>query len=250
MVCEDCTLAAPDNAVQILFPSKFIRLKLKDCRLMALNFSQPHGTPSSGVISTIVADPRQVHVDFEDGLLMGFKLFGNTNPEANKPAGAGTNEITYTTKGKVQAYVQFRQPTPSGFERLGLWPVEAFRTLDPRWPKAAVPAAAGPATRPKPPAVPGDPSRPGYTGRNGRDALRVQGRRQLRRQQLAEGVPHDPGGAAGRARQPGRTSRRHPAGDLRGGQSVPVASRSRGGLQPAGRRHRRQPRLRRHRAGW
>ena len=167
VVCENCTLAAPDNAVQILFPSKFIRLKLKDCRLMALNFSQPHGTPSSGVISTIVGDPRQVQVDFEDGLLMGFKLFGNTDPGANKTAGAGTNEITYTTQGKVQAYVQFRQPTPEGFERLGLWPVEAFRALNPRWPKAAVPAAAGPANAPKLPAVSGDPSMPGYAGHKG-----------------------------------------------------------------------------------
>jgi len=167
VVCEDCTLAAPDNAVQILFPSKFIRLKLKDCRLIALNFSQPHGTPSSGVISTIVSDPRQVRVDFEDGLLMGFKLFGNTRPGADKTAGAGASEITYTTQGKVQAYVQFQQPTPKGFERLGLWPVEAFRALDPRWPKAALPAAPGAATLPKLPAVPGDPSMPGYTGRKG-----------------------------------------------------------------------------------
>jgi hypothetical protein len=167
VICEDCTLAGPDNAVQILFPSKFIRLKLKDCRLMALNFSQPHGTPSTGVISTIVPDPRQVHVDFEDGLLMGFKLFGNTNLEAKKTADAGGSEITYTTKGNVQAYVQFRQPTPNGFQRLGLWPVEAFRTLDPRCPKAAFPAASGPAGRPKPPAVPADPTRPGYAGRNG-----------------------------------------------------------------------------------
>jgi hypothetical protein len=119
------------------------------------------------VISTIVPDPRQVHVDFEDSLLLGFKLFGNTNPEAKKTADAGANEITYTTKGNVQAYVQFRQPTPSGFQRLGLWPVEAFRTLDPRWPKAAFPAPALAAPRPSPPAVPADPSRPGYTGRNG-----------------------------------------------------------------------------------
>ncbi len=167
VVCENCTLVAPDNAVQILFPSKFIRLKLKACRLMALNYSQPHGTPSSGVISTIVSDPRQVQVDFEDSLLMGFKLFGNTDPGATKTASPGTDEITYTVQGKVQAYVQFRQPTPTGVERLGLWPVEAFRALTPRWPQAALPTADGPAIHAKPPAVSGDPSILGYTGRAG-----------------------------------------------------------------------------------
>ena len=31
-----------------------------------------------------------------------------------------------STKGKVQAYVQFKQPMPKGFERLALWPVELY----------------------------------------------------------------------------------------------------------------------------
>ena len=87
VICEDCTLAAPDNAIQILFPSKFIRLKIKDCRLMALNFSQPHGTPLNGRHLHDCPDPRQVYVDFENGLLMGLKLFGNTNPKAKTSAG-------------------------------------------------------------------------------------------------------------------------------------------------------------------
>ena len=107
VICEDCTMAAPDNAVQILFPSKFIRVKLKDCRLIVLNFSQPHGTPSSGVISTIVEDPGQVHIDFESGLLMGFKLFGTCSAEINKTAGRGNGEISYKIQGRCKPMFSF-----------------------------------------------------------------------------------------------------------------------------------------------
>jgi len=60
----------PDNAVQILFPSKYIRLEMTGCRLIVLNFSQPAGTPSSGIISSSVADPEQVHIDFRDCAMM------------------------------------------------------------------------------------------------------------------------------------------------------------------------------------
>lgn len=120
VVCEDCTLVGPDNAVQILYPSRYVRLKLKDCRLLVLNFSQPRGTPSSGIICSEVADPKLAHVDLEDCLLAGYKVFGT---------GKHTSQFSYATKGKVRAYVQFEQPVPEGFERLGLWPVEAFRGL-------------------------------------------------------------------------------------------------------------------------
>ena len=34
--------------------------------------------------------------------------------------------ISYITKGKVQAYVQFKQPVPEGFERINLWPAQLF----------------------------------------------------------------------------------------------------------------------------
>jgi hypothetical protein len=37
-------------------------------------------------------------------------------------------------QGKNQAYVQFRQPMPAGFERLGIWPTELFDAIAP--PKA------------------------------------------------------------------------------------------------------------------
>jgi len=131
VVCEDCTFVGPDNAVQILYPNKYIRVKMKGCRLITLNFSQPHGTPSTGVISSNVADPKQVHIDFEDCTLMGYKLFGTSEPSINKAAGVGTGRISYTTNGKVQAYVQYRQDVPAGFERLGRWPVEVFDSILP-----------------------------------------------------------------------------------------------------------------------
>lgn len=132
VVCEDCTLVAPDNAVQITFPSRYIRVTMKRCRLIALNFSQPAGTPSTGVISSNVAAPEQVHVDFEDCTLMGYQVFGTSNPVVNlgTPGGAG-GKIRYTTNGKVQAYIQFQQPVPEGFERLSLWPAETFDWIAP-----------------------------------------------------------------------------------------------------------------------
>jgi hypothetical protein len=127
-ICEDCTFVGPDNAVQILFPSKYLRLKMKDCRLIVLNFSQPRGTPSTGIIASIVKDPKQAHIDFEDCSLMGYKVFGNSN----NPSDPG--RISYTTKGKVAAYVQYEQSLPAGFQRLGLWPTDLFRSIAPRLP--------------------------------------------------------------------------------------------------------------------
>jgi hypothetical protein len=135
VVCEDCTFVSPDNAVQITYPSKYIRITMKNCRLISLNFSQPAGTPSTGIVSTVVAVPDQVHIDFEDCTLMGYKVFGTGNPKVNLGVvGGAGDKIRYTTKGKVQAYVQFQQAVPDGFERLNLWPVEAFDWIAP--PKA------------------------------------------------------------------------------------------------------------------
>ena len=134
VIFEDCTIVGPDNAVQVLNLSRYVRVKFKDCRLIVLNFSQPRGTPSSGIICCDVADSKYLHVDLEDCTLMGYKVFGT---------GQKASAISYTTKGKVRAYVQFEQSVPKGFERLGLWPVDVFDTIGP--PKAgrgipAVPA--------------------------------------------------------------------------------------------------------------
>jgi hypothetical protein len=167
VVCEDCTFAAPDNAVQIIFDNKFTRMKLKDCRLIVLNFSQPHGTPSSGVISSRIRDPKQAHIDFEDCALMGFTLFGTCNA-STQVDGLGTGAISYAAKGRNTAYVQFQQPTPPVFERLGLWPVDTIRSLAPWTSNTVPPALAAQNRRDKLVALPVDPSGPGHAGNKGR----------------------------------------------------------------------------------
>jgi len=118
-IFEDCTLVSPDNAYEESWKGYpgYTRVKFKDCRLIVLNFSQPHGTPSGGIIHT-AAEGKQLHVDLEDCTLMGFKVFG-----------CEKGEVSYTVKGNVRAYVQFQQPTPKGFERLAYWPVDVFSAI-------------------------------------------------------------------------------------------------------------------------
>ncbi len=105
------------------------RVKFTRCRLIVLNFSQPGGTPSGGIIHTPL-DGRQLHVDLENCRMMGYKVFSTE----------GKNPIGYTVKGKVQAYVQFQQPVPAGIERLARWPVELFAHAAP----PEVPSGKGP----------------------------------------------------------------------------------------------------------
>ena len=122
-VFEDCTIAGPDNALQAGFPgvdNLHTRVKFTNCRLMVFNFSQPQGTPSSGIICCGCKEGKQLHVDFENCALMGYQVFGTR-----------TGEVSYTISGKVSAYVQYRQPVPAGFERLRFWPVEVFSDLVP-----------------------------------------------------------------------------------------------------------------------
>lgn len=119
VVFEDCTLVGPDNALQAGNPgyAGFTRVKVKDCRLISLNFSQPQGKPASGVIHSTI-EGRLLHVDLEDSTLMGCKIFG-----------AGKGDVSYGVRGDVKAYVQFQQDVPQGMLRLGHWPVEVFQTL-------------------------------------------------------------------------------------------------------------------------
>ncbi len=137
---EDCTLAGPDNAVQIGYPTFtdiFSRVRFKNCRLISLNFSQPAGTPSSGIICCDIPGAH-CQLDLEDCTLMGYKVFGISHG-----IGKRTDPVAYSTRGKVQAYVQFQQEVPKGFERLGQWPVEAFDALAPLRPRGEIrPAAA------------------------------------------------------------------------------------------------------------
>ena len=81
----------------------------------------------------MVTDPKQVHIDFEDCALMGYKVFGTCDKAINKTR-HWNRRVRYTTKGKVQAYVQYEQPVPKGFQRLGLWPVEVFDRIAPLTP--------------------------------------------------------------------------------------------------------------------
>lgn len=123
-VFEDCTLVHPDNAVAISYASHCARAKFVGCRMIVLNFTQPDmGGKSTGIICTQGHSPTgRLHVDLEDCILAGYSVF---------TPGTDADAATFTTKGKVQAYVQFRQDVPKGFERLGLWPVELFDQIAP-----------------------------------------------------------------------------------------------------------------------
>jgi hypothetical protein len=125
LVMEDCTLVHPDNALAISYASHCARVRMTGCRLIVLNFTQPEmGGKSTGILCTEGprTETRRLHVDLEDCTLAGYSVL---------TPGAEARDITCTTKGRVQAYVQFRQSVPEGFERLGLWPAELFGRIAP-----------------------------------------------------------------------------------------------------------------------
>ena len=123
---EDCVMIGP----QCSFKAGNYGFKtstwasLKRCRLVTLNFSQPAGTPTDGIIQS-VEHGKYLHIDLEDCTLMGYKVFGV------KVSKGTENEIQYTTRGAVQAYIQFQQDMPKGFLRLDHWPVSAFESIAP-----------------------------------------------------------------------------------------------------------------------
>jgi hypothetical protein len=134
---EDCTLVGPDNALQVGYPKfeGYTRVGFKRCRLIVWNFSQPHGTPATGVVYSDLAG-KFLHVDFEDCTVLGYKVLGAKDDDL----------FSFATSGTNRAYVQYRQPVPEGFERLRFWPVDAFNDLmAPRFQGAsATPAPASP----------------------------------------------------------------------------------------------------------
>lgn len=79
-----------------------MRVEVKRCKLITLNFSQPAGTPTDGIIQS-VQNGKYLHVDLEDTTVMGYKVFGVTVDKSSE------KDIGYSTKGAVQAYVQFQQ---------------------------------------------------------------------------------------------------------------------------------------------
>lgn len=128
---EDCVMTSPQCSLKggnFGFHT-FMRIKLSRCKLITLNFSQPVGTPTDGIIQS-VEQGKYLHVELEDTTLMGYKVFG---VRVNKET---ANEIGYTTKGSVLAYVQFQQDVPKGIHRLGAWPVNVFQDLMPPMPPA------------------------------------------------------------------------------------------------------------------
>ena len=123
---EDCAMVSPQCALKIgnYGFTTYSRVCCKRCRMVALNFSQPHGTPTDGIIQS-VQEGKFAHVELEDCTLMGFKVFGVTVDKDT------AGDIAYTTRGDVRAYVQYQQSVPEGFHRLGHWPAEVFDAIAP-----------------------------------------------------------------------------------------------------------------------
>jgi hypothetical protein len=86
---EDCTLVGPQCSLKASnygFKT-FTWASLNRCRLVTLNFSQPAGTPTDGIIQS-VQQGKFLHVDLEDCTLMGYKVFGvkvATNTQRRNP---------------------------------------------------------------------------------------------------------------------------------------------------------------------
>ena len=92
-------------------------------RLIVTNFSPPGGKPSTGIVSA--GKEGVLHVDFEDCEMMGYKVFGSQIVNYN-PLG---NNLSFSLKGKVRAYIQYQQVVPNGMENFGGWPVDLFNVI-------------------------------------------------------------------------------------------------------------------------
>ena len=130
VVIDDCTMASPQCALKggnFGFHT-FMRVNVRNSRLITLNFSQPAGTPTDGIIQSVQSG-KYLHVDLEDSYLMGYKVFGvRVDKDTAK-------DIGYTTKGNVSAYVQFQQDVPKGMFRMDHWPSDVFGAIAPPAPK-------------------------------------------------------------------------------------------------------------------
>ncbi|MBX7258674.1 MAG: alpha-L-fucosidase, partial [Candidatus Hydrogenedentes bacterium] len=121
VIVEDCTMVSPQCAMKggnYGFHT-FMRIQANRSRFITLNFSQPAGTPTDGVIQS-VQNGKYLHVDFQDCTLMGYKIFG---VKVDKDS---AKDIGFTAKGSVNAYVQWTQEVPKGMNKLSSWPVEVF----------------------------------------------------------------------------------------------------------------------------
>ena len=123
-IFEDCTMVHPDNAVALSYASHCARAKFINCRMIVLNFTQPEmGGKSTGILCTQGHSPTgQLHLDLEDCIMAGYSVF---------TPGEDAKAVSCSTKGRIQAYVQFKQTMPEGFQRLGLWPSDLFSQMAP-----------------------------------------------------------------------------------------------------------------------
>lgn len=122
VLLEDCSLVSPVCALKgsnYGFHT-FTRVQVRRSYLTVLNFSQPVGTPSPGIIQS-VQEGKLLHVDLEDCVLSGYQVFGVLVDKETR------HDIGYSVRGDVRAYVQFQQEVPAGMHRLGSWPVEALQ---------------------------------------------------------------------------------------------------------------------------
>ncbi len=126
VVFEDCVMVGPQCSLKggnYGFKT-FTRALVRRSQLITLNFSQPQGTPTDGIVQSVQAG-KHFAVDFEDSTLMGYKVFGV------KVDKGSAGDLKYTTRGDCKAYVQFQQEVPKGFLRLDHWPADVFSSLAP-----------------------------------------------------------------------------------------------------------------------
>ncbi len=126
IVFEDCTLVSPQCALKggnYGFHT-YTRIRAARSRLVVLNFSQPRGTPSDGIIVSM-QNGKYLHVDLEDCTLMGYKVFGVKVDQDSVDA------IGYSLAGDVRAYVQHTQDVPGGMFRITHWPADIFAAIVP-----------------------------------------------------------------------------------------------------------------------
>lgn len=136
VIVEDCTLVSPQCALKggnYGFHT-YMRVQANRTKFITLNFSQPAGTPTDGIIQS-VENGKYLHVDLADSTLMGYKVFGV------KVDTDSAGDIGFTASGSVNAYVQHTQEVPAGMHRLGHWPTSVFADLMPPAPVAPQAAA-------------------------------------------------------------------------------------------------------------
>ncbi|MBM3495903.1 MAG: hypothetical protein FJX72_16500, partial [Armatimonadetes bacterium] len=126
VIFDDCVMVSPQCALKAgnYGFHTYSRVRAEGCRLIALNFSQPQGTPTEGAIQS-VQHGKYLHVELADSAVMGYKVLGCT---VAKETAA---EIGLTVSGSVRAYVQYQQDVPKGMLRIGHWPLDAFADLIP-----------------------------------------------------------------------------------------------------------------------